>query len=219
MVPLNPKVKDVRISDLATNLNHAAPACGHHVLLCSNHTLRYLSKVGRPGAHHLVRVLYSYHEVSGLSAFLRPGGTLPSIPFSHLWSEPGYPPSRLPVPTFSSKQHSGHPECGTSSGTGVVHPQVRRQRWVPLCRAVRYCSPQMSAQLGPVSLSAQGNSPAPEQPLICCFNKSSNSIPFSKGLSAEPVPQTLLNATCQGQQQGPIHNSRGTSTVFWVRKP
>lgn len=75
---LNSWDRKARLSHLATNLDHAASAFGYYGLLRSNHTLLYLSKVGRPRAHHLVRVLYSDHEVSGLSLSLRPGGTLAS---------------------------------------------------------------------------------------------------------------------------------------------
>lgn len=78
-------------------LTRAAPACGYHGLLRSNHTLLCLSKVGRPGAHHPVRVLYSYHEVSGLSLSLRPGGTLASVSYLRPCSEQGI----SSVPPFS----------------------------------------------------------------------------------------------------------------------
>lgn len=84
---LSPWDGKMTVSQLATKLDHAAPTCGNHGFLHSNHTLLYLSKVGRPRAHHLVRVLYPYHEVSGLSPSSGHGGTFPSISQSSLWSE------------------------------------------------------------------------------------------------------------------------------------
>lgn len=52
----------------------------------SNHSLLSLFEVGRPGAHHLVRVLHSDHEVSVLSLLL-PGCLTPGVTAS-LWPAP-----------------------------------------------------------------------------------------------------------------------------------
>lgn len=95
--------------NLAANLDHAAPACEGHVLLHSNKSLHHLSKVGRPGAHHLVRVLYSHHEVSGLP--------FPPHPPSVSGQNREYPPLHRPVP-LGELSFSSEYQLGASSQSG-----------------------------------------------------------------------------------------------------
>lgn len=168
---LNSWDRKVSLSHLATNHNHAAPACEYHGLLRSNHTLLSLSKVGRPGAHHLVRVLYSYHEVSGLSLSLRPGGPLPPYPTYVLAQNREYPQSHLSVSLGQPSFSSGHRQ-GIHSGK----------------LAQTHCFPKMSPQKTPVSLPALGNSSAPGYNHSFAVSISLATIPSSRLINLTSVP-------------------------------
>lgn len=173
-------------------LTHAAPACGYHGLRRSNHTLLYISKVGRPGAHRLVRVLYSYHEVSGLSLSLRPGGTRASISYVRPCLEQGI--SSVPPFSFFGATFilwwtwSGHPQWGTGSDTGVVLPQVRGQYWVADVRHRDTAFQKMSPQKTPVSLPALSNSSAPGYNHSFAVPIRLTTIPFSRLINLTSVP-------------------------------
>ena len=57
------------------------PGCSAwaRLALTTNCCLFFLSEVGSPGAHHLVHILHSDHEVSALCPLLLPGSPMPSF--------------------------------------------------------------------------------------------------------------------------------------------